>query len=206
MMGVALSLWQSCRGGGPAIVSTSSASALLSTSLSVSAPPEAQEGDLLVTVSQGSALLPILPPVGFTVAAGPTNGASIATAVFDGVTPSFLFTAAGAVDQAVMMLAVRGAEVDVAGTFGADAANPTPSTVTVTAPNSLSLTVVTSEAGQSYSMPVGWTLVASVNTRKTIAVFRRTARVGIGALLGVLVTRILGAAVGRAAQIVLRNS
>jgi hypothetical protein len=55
-------------------------------------------------------------------------------------------------------------------------------------------------------MPVGWTLVASINTRRTIAVFRRTARVGIGALLGVLVTRILGAALGRAVQIVVRYS
>lgn len=206
MMGLALGLWQSCKGGGPSIVSTSSASELLSTSLSVSAPEGAQEGDLLVAVSQGSTLLPVLPPVGWTVAAGPTNGASVATAVFDGVTPSFLFTAAGAVDQSVMMLALRGAEVDVVGSFGADAANPTPSTVTVATPNSLNLTVVASDAGQAYTMPVGWTLVASINTSRTIAVFRRTARVGIGALLGVLVTRILGAALGRAAQIVVRNS
>lgn len=192
-------------GGGPSVgvVGVSASEELLSTSLTVAVPSAARSGDTLIAVSQGSELVAVVPPVGWTVRAGPTNGASIASIVYDGITPSFLFTTLSAIAQAVVIVAVRGFTIGVVGTFSVDAVSPTPPSIVVPVAASLNLAVVTSNAGQSYSMPVGWSAKAFRNTRRTITVFQNDGRVAAGSLAGVQITRTAGAANGRAAQIAL---
>jgi hypothetical protein len=193
------------QGGTPSVgvVGVSAAEDLLTTSLSVAVPRGARSGDTLVAVSQGSELVGVVPPVGWTVGAGPTNGAAIASIVYDGVTPSFLFTTLSAVAQVVVIVAVRGFTLGVVGTFSVDAVSPTPPSIVVPVAASLNLAVVASDAGQSYSMPSGWSAKAFRNARRTITVFQNDGRVPAGSLAGVQITRTAGAANGRAAQIAL---
>lgn len=189
--------------GGPSIgvVGVSAAEDLLTTSLSVAVPRGARSGDTLIAVSQGSELVGVVPPVGWAVGAGPTSGASIASIVYDGVTPSFLFTTLSAVAQVVVIVAVRGFTLGVVGTFSVDAVSPTPPSVVIPVAASLNLAIVASDAGQSYSMPSGWTARAFRNTQRTITVFQNDGRVPAGSLVGAQITRTAGAANGRAAQI-----
>jgi hypothetical protein len=173
-------------------------------SVTVAAPAGAEVGDTLRAIVAANASFPPVLPSGWAPIT--TDGArAVYGRVHDG-SANYTFNTDGAVVKSAAILAYRNVAGGAATAFVTPANDPTPPNLDVPEDGSRVLTVAASAtAGNTYSMPAGWTLRASIGTNRTIYVFERNALADAGSLAGAQVTRASGSSTAAAMQLSLNG-